>query len=133
MRHKYKINDVVILKHAGAYVKGVITKLTYFTPKKINAKKISTYTINGNTGLIYPLVGVDGTMAAGNILSKDTKAGYVLEGLQDEVAATSDDNRIVYKTYTISKLQSLCKDRKLPYYGAKRVLIDRLLLCDKMR
>ena len=133
MNHKYKIGAKVILRHAGSYATGIVTKHTTFTPNRVNAKPIYTYTVKGNNGFIYPLLGVDGTMSAGNILSKDTKAGHILESDMYDDEIPEADNRVVYNTYNIGTLQDLCKERKLPYYGTKKILINRLLVSDKKK
>jgi hypothetical protein len=131
LKYKYKIGQRVILKHAGTYFSGWIRNHTSFKAPQANAKTKSTYTVKGDNGFIYPLLGVDGTMNAGNILSEDTKAGYVIERASDyEVLERPKGEE--YKIHNLNVLREIAKKRKLPKYGSKGAVIDRLLAWDNI-
>ena len=131
LKYKYKVGQWVILRHAGSYFSGVITKQTFYKAPQANAKPKATYTVKGDNGFIYPCLGVDGTMQFGNILSEDTAAGHVIERASDYVVheAPKDEE---YRIHNLNVLRELAKKRKLPYYGSKGALIDRLLAWDKL-
>ena len=70
-------------------------------------------------------------MKAGNILSEDTKKGHVIERKEDyEVLERPKGEE--YKIHNLSVLREKCKKRKLPYYGSKGAVIDRLLAWDNL-
>ena len=131
LKYKYKIGKRVILRHAGTYFSGVIRNHTSYRAPQANAKTKPTYTVKGDNGFVYPLLGVDGTMQSGNILSEDTKAGHVIERASDyEVHEAPKGEE--YRIHNLNVLREIAKKRKLPYYGPKGALIDRLLAWDNL-
>ncbi len=133
LKYIYKIGQRVILKHAGCYFSGIVSKHTFYKAPQANAKPKATYTVKGDNGFIYPLLGVDGTMGAGNILSEDTKAGRIIERAADneeEIYERPVDDK--YKIQNLSVLREIAKKRNVPYYGSKSQLIERLIAHDKL-
>lgn len=123
--HKYKVGQRVIIRHgACGPMAGVITKLSWY-PVKYGQKPRATYTVRGNDGFIYPLLGIDKESTVGNICSKDTKAGRVIERSTDYEPLERPQTD-TYKIHKINVLRELCKKRKLPKYGTKSALIERL-------
>jgi hypothetical protein len=131
--HKYKAGKRVVIRHGACAgpMTGVITKLTWY-PTKATQPIRATYTVKGDDGLIYPLLGIDKESEGGNICTKDTKAGHIIERSIDyeDIKQPSSDE-LKYKVHGISDLRELCKKRKLAKYGRKADLIDRLIIWDK--
>lgn len=130
--HKFKVGNRVVIRHgACGAMTGVITKLTWY-PVKIHQKPRATYTVRGDDGLMYPLLGIDKESSVGNICTKDTKAGHVIERKDDyeELVRPKGDE---YKSQKLDTLRDLCKQRKLPKYGSKSDLINRLVLHDELQ
>ena len=107
---------------------GVVTKLTRY-PTKASLPSRATYTVKGDDGYIYPLLGIDKESTVGNICTKDTKAGHVIETKNDftMIECPKDDE---YRIHNVSVLRELCKKKGLPKYGSKVVLIERLVAWD---
>ena len=130
--HKFKVGNRVVIRHgACGAMAGVVTKLTWY-PVKPHQKPRATYTVRGDDGLNYPLLGVDGESSVGNICTKDTKAGHVIERESDfeELERPKDDK---YRIHNVNVLRDLCKQRKLPKYGSKNSLIERLITYDDLQ
>ena len=130
--HKFKVGQRVIIRHGACAgpMTGVITKLTWY-PVKPHQKPRATYTVKGNDGMFYPLLGIDNESSIGNICTKDTKAAHIIERTDDyeELKRPTGDK---YRVQRISTLRELCKQRKLPKYGNKDVLIERLVIYDEL-
>lgn len=128
--HKYKVGKRVIIRHGACAgpMAGVITELTWY-PVKANQRPRATYTVKGDDGMFYPLLGVDKEGSVGNICTKDTKAGRVIERSTDfEILERPRDDK--YRIHNLTVLRDLCKQRKLPKYGSKSTLIMRLVAHD---
>jgi hypothetical protein len=131
--HKYKVGKRVVIRHGACAgpMTGVITKLTWYPVKASQAPR-ATYTVKGDDGLIYPLLGVDKECSVGNICSKDTKAGRIIETKYDyEMIESPKDDK--YRIHNVITLRELCKKRGLPKYGSKRSLIEKLLAHDNLQ
>jgi hypothetical protein len=130
--HKYKVGKRVVIRHgACGPMTGVITKLTWY-PTKAHQPIRATYTVKGDDGLIYPLLGIDKESPVGNICTKDTAAGHIIETETDFAVfeAPKDDE---YRIHNVSVLRELCKKKGLPKYGTKAELIERLLISDERK
>jgi hypothetical protein len=127
--HKYKVGKRVVIRHgACGPMTGVITKLTWY-PTKVTQPVRATYTVKGDDGFIYPLLGINNESPAGNICTKDTTAGHIIETKSDfeMIEAPKDDE---YRIHNVSVLRELCKKKGLPKYGTKAELIARLVARD---
>ena len=131
LKYKYKIGQRVILRHAGCYFSGVIIMHTVYQAPQANAKPKPTYKVKGDNGFIYPCLGVDGTMKAGNILSEDTKLGRVVDRAEDNVVLERPKDE-QYKIHNLSVLREIAKKRNLPYYGSKSQVMERLVAWDNI-
>ena len=130
--HRYKIGDRVVIRHGACGAQtGCITKLTWY-PVRVGQSTRATYTVKGSDNLMYPLLGLDKESIVGNICTKDTKVGHVIDRSIDyeDIKQPSNDE-LKYKVHGISDLRELCKKRKLAKYGRKADLIDRLIIWDK--
>lgn len=134
LKYEYPVGAIVFLRHAGALATGVVSHHTQYKAAKANAKPKPTYTIKGHNGIIYPLVGVDGTMEFGNILSKCT-AAQSFDVLNDhnttdpEVDSNNVENNMAkqLKIKTLKDLREMCKKNNIPYNGSKEVVIEKLI------
>ena len=129
--HKYKVGKRVVIRHgACGAMMGDVTTLTWY-PTKPHQKPRATYTVRGDDGLIYPLLGIDKESDVGNICSKDTKIGHIIDYKSDyeDLERPKDDK---YRIHNVSVLRELCKKKGLPKYGSKAVLIERLVAWDRI-
>ena len=125
--HKYKVGKRVVIRHgACGAMMGAITKLTRYPVRKPGQIARATYTVRGDDGIIYPLLGIDKESTIGNICTKDTKLGHIIDYKSDyeDLERPRDDK---YRIHTLAILKGICKKRSLKTSGRKADLIKRLV------
>ena len=64
-RHKFKLGDKVVFRHAGSTRVGTVTELT----RESDSHATYTVTVSSN-GRIYPCLGLDGSKDLGYVITK---------------------------------------------------------------
>ena len=126
-RHRYKPGAEVIFRFAGSTRKGTIIELTR---EDVGLKENvhATYVVESN-GIQYPCLGIDDSKEFGNILTKDTKAGYPLKKFgtsthtRQGFGVTEDRG---YQHMQLPRLKDMCRKYKLKIGGNKKELVLRL-------